>query len=49
MKFLVPQQIKTERLILRQFKHEDWQDLHAYYSDAEATQYTVRKAFTYKL
>ena len=46
MKFLVPEQTETDRLILRQFKHDDWQDLHAYYSDEQATQYTVRKAFT---
>ncbi len=46
MKPIVPTQLETERLILRQFKEEDWIDLHAYYSDEAATKYTVGKAFT---
>lgn len=46
MKFLAPTQLETERLILRQFKEEDWKDLHAYYSDEVATRFTVGKAFT---
>lgn len=46
MKPLVPTQLETKRLILRQFKDEDWKDLHAYYSDETATKYTVGKAFT---
>jgi len=46
MKYLVPEQMETNRLILRQFKHDDWQDLHAYYSDENATKFTVGKAFT---
>ncbi|WP_299773606.1 GNAT family N-acetyltransferase [uncultured Pseudoteredinibacter sp.] len=46
MKFKVPEQIETERLILRQFKDEDWKDLHEYYSSEEATRYTVGRAFS---
>ncbi|WP_299979407.1 GNAT family N-acetyltransferase [uncultured Pseudoteredinibacter sp.] len=46
MKFKVPEQLETERLILRQFKDEDWQDLHEYYSSEEATRYTVGRAFS---
>ncbi len=46
MKPLVPTQLETSRLILRQFKDPDWKDLHAYYSDETATKYTVGKAFT---
>ena len=46
MKPLVPTKLETQRLILRQFKDEDWEDLHAYYSDASATKFTVGKAFT---
>ncbi|MBE7381548.1 MAG: GNAT family N-acetyltransferase [Leptolyngbya sp. SIO1E4] len=41
MDLLVPREIETPRLILRQFREEDWKDLHEYYSDAEATQFTV--------
>ena len=46
MEPLVPTHLETNRLILRQFKDEDWKDLHAYYSDEIATKYTVGKAFT---
>jgi RimJ/RimL family protein N-acetyltransferase len=46
MQFLVPERLETERLILRQFRNEDWRDLHLYYSDPEATKYTVGRAFT---
>ncbi len=40
MTFLVPEQLQTERLLLRQFRNEDWSDLHEYYSDRNATAYT---------
>jgi len=46
MKFKVPEQLETERLILRQFQDEDWKDLHHYYSSEEATRYTVGRAFS---
>ncbi|MCV6620910.1 MAG: GNAT family N-acetyltransferase [Cellvibrionaceae bacterium] len=46
MKFKVPEQLETERLILRQFQDEDWKDLHEYYSSEEATRYTVGRAFS---
>lgn len=41
MTFLVPEQIETPRLMLRPFREEDWKALHAYYSSAEATTFTV--------
>jgi RimJ/RimL family protein N-acetyltransferase len=44
MEFLVPPQIETERLLLRQFEGPDWKELHHYYSDAEATAFTFRRA-----
>jgi RimJ/RimL family protein N-acetyltransferase len=44
MKYKIPLEIKTERLILRYFKEEDWQDLSAYYSDPECMQYTAGRA-----
>lgn len=46
MTFKVPQTIETERLVLRQFQEHDWKDLHHYYNSAEATKYTVGRAFT---
>lgn len=42
----VPTTLETARLTLRPFRHEDWPALHAYYSDADATRYTVGRAFT---
>jgi RimJ/RimL family protein N-acetyltransferase len=38
--------IRTERLLLRQFRHEDWPAMHEHYSDLEATRYTFRRALT---
>ena len=46
MELRVPKKLETNRLILRQFKNDDWKDLHAYYSDETATKFTVGKAFT---
>ena len=43
---IVPKEIETERLNLRQFRDDDWQDLHRYYSDENATKYTVSRSFT---
>ena len=46
MSFFVPTQLETERLILRQFKEEDLEDIHLYFSDPVATKYTVAKSFS---
>ncbi|MCB2186706.1 MAG: GNAT family N-acetyltransferase [Deltaproteobacteria bacterium] len=46
MKYLVPEELETERLLLRQFQDEDWRELHEMYSDEEATRYTVGHACT---
>lgn len=46
MRILVPQQLETERLILRQFQNNDWRELYAYYADSEVTKYTVGRALT---
>jgi RimJ/RimL family protein N-acetyltransferase len=42
----VPISIKTQRLLLRQFMHEDWPAMHEHYSDAECTKFTFRRALT---
>ncbi len=46
MSFLVPEKIETSRLYLRQFRDEDWKDMHAYYSDEEATKFTIGRSLT---
>jgi RimJ/RimL family protein N-acetyltransferase len=46
MKFSVPTNLETARLNLRQFREHDWKDLHRYYSSAEATRFTVGRAFS---
>ena len=40
MKYLIPEFIETERLLLRTFKEEDWKDLFHYYSDEDCMRYT---------
>ena len=42
----IPRQTETPRLILREFKHEDWPALHAHYSDLECTKYTFKRALS---
>ncbi len=46
MDFLVPEKIETKRLSLRQFVDGDWEDIHEYYSDEEATKFTFGRALT---
>jgi RimJ/RimL family protein N-acetyltransferase len=46
MEFLVPQQLESKRLLLRQFEDCDWQDLHRYFSDPEATLFTQGRALS---
>lgn len=46
MKYLIPERIETERLVLRIFQEEDWKNLHTYYSDPETTRYTVGRTLS---
>jgi RimJ/RimL family protein N-acetyltransferase len=46
MEYLVPQQLESQRLLLRQFTDGDWQDLHRYFSDPEAMHFTHGKALS---
>lgn len=46
MQITVPLQLETSRLLLRQFKHEDWPAMHAHFSDIECTQHTFGRALT---
>ena len=46
MKFLIPEYLETDRLILRNFRESDWRDLHAYYSDEECIRYTIGRTLT---
>jgi len=43
MKYLIPEEIETERLLLRIFRLDDWKDIHEYYSDPICTKYTSRR------
>jgi RimJ/RimL family protein N-acetyltransferase len=45
-RFTIPEQIETERLVLRTFADSDWRALHEHFSDAECTRYTFRRALT---
>ncbi|MEM7208853.1 MAG: GNAT family N-acetyltransferase [Pseudomonadota bacterium] len=46
MKFLVPEQLESDRLVLRQFQESDWKGLHKYYSDAVATKFTFGRVLS---
>lgn len=46
MKFLIPEKIETDRLILRTFQDDDWADLHQLYSDPESIKYTIQQPLT---
>lgn len=46
MHYLIPESLETDRLILRIFRQEDWQDLHKYYSDELCTKYTFGRPLT---
>lgn len=41
----MPKTLETERLILRQFQHSDWDDLHELFSDEECVKYTTKVLF----
>jgi RimJ/RimL family protein N-acetyltransferase len=43
---LVPLELETSRLRLRQFEAADVSSLHAYYGDAESTRYTYGRALS---
>lgn len=43
MNYLIPQELETDRLVLRMFRLDDWKDIHEYYGDAECTRYTFGK------
>ena len=44
MNYLIPEQLETERLVLRMFRESDWKDMHEYYGDPECTKYTSGRA-----
>ena len=47
MKFIIPEQIETKRLIIRMFKNDqDWQAMHKYYSNEDCTKYTTGRLLT---
>jgi len=44
--FDIPLRLETERLILRQFREDDWRAMHAHYSDPDCTRYTIGRALS---
>ena len=46
MKYKIPEQIETERLILRYLLEKDWKDLFEYYSDELCMKFTAGRALT---
>lgn len=46
VRFVIPERLETDRLILRLFVEDDWRALHEHYSDAECTRFTFRRALT---
>ena len=40
------QRIETERLTIRRFKEEDWEDLYEYLSDEEVVRYEPYQVFS---
>jgi len=45
-RFMVPERLETDRLLLRMFEQDDWRALHEHYSDAECTRFTFRRTLT---
>jgi len=43
MGFLIPEELETDRLILRPFQLSDLRDIHEYYADPVCTKYTTRR------
>lgn len=43
MAFIIPEKLKTERLLLRFFREDDWRDLHQLYSDVRCLKYFMRR------
>ncbi|WP_374352094.1 GNAT family N-acetyltransferase [Chitinimonas sp.] len=41
-----PSELRTPRLLLRQFVHDDWPAMHDHYRDPECTAYTFRRALS---
>ena len=44
--YLIPEELETDRLLLRMFRTNDWKDIHEYYGDADCAKYTSGKALT---
>jgi hypothetical protein len=42
----IPLTIKSNRLTLRQLKHDDWESLYEHYIDLDATKFTFGRSLT---
>ena len=46
MPYLIPENIETDRLILRTFDNADWKAIHEHYSDEICIVFTVGRVLT---
>lgn len=46
MNFKIPEFLQTDRLVLREFRNDDWRELHKYYNDSECMKYTLGRTLT---
>jgi len=46
MNYQIPEQLETNRLILRTFQEKDWKDLFDYYGDEVCMTFTAKRALT---
>ena len=44
--FQIPTRLDSERLVLRMFREDDWRGMHAHYSDAACTRYTLGRVLS---
>ncbi|WP_295007514.1 GNAT family N-acetyltransferase [uncultured Dechloromonas sp.] len=44
--FEIPTRIESDRLILRQFREDDWRGMHAHYSNPECTRHTLGRVLS---
>lgn len=44
--FTIPPRLETDRLVLRMFREEDWQAMHAHYADPVCTRHTLGRTLS---
>ena len=44
--YAIPSRLVSERLVLRLFREEDWQGMHAHYGDPDCTRFTLGRVLS---